>query len=118
MILQIHDNLLIADLQEKFSQCFPSLSIEFYNKPHRAGIPTSDKYLIDASKKVGDIRRNRKEGPLEIKSWFTVAQVEKAFHEKYGLNVQIFRKEKTGSVQTSKTDKYTLMEQRDMVHNS
>jgi hypothetical protein len=114
MILQIHDNLLISDLQEKFSKVFPCLKIEFYSKPHNIKKESSEAHKISSDKRIGDIRRNSNEGFLEIKSWVTVSQVEKDFRKQFGLNVQVFRKENGAWVMTSKTDGYTLSQQNEM----
>ena len=114
MIIHIHDNLLISDLQERFSKCFPSLKIEFYTKPHSPKCRSNEEFLINPENRVGNIRVNQNEGNLEIKSWYTVSRVEKDFRDKFGLNVQIFRKENGEWIQTCKTDKFSLHTQQEM----
>ena len=109
MILQIHDNLLVSDIQERFSKCFQFLKIEFYSKPYKDEF--SEKYRIAPNKKIGEIRNNCNEGCLEIKSWYTVYTVEKYFAELFGLNIQIFRMENNRWNQTYTTKNYTLMQQ-------
>ena len=52
----------------------------------------SEKYLASPDTRIGEIKNNDNEGDLDIKSWYTVKQVEKDFKEKFGLNVKIFRK--------------------------
>ena len=90
MIVHIHDNLRVLDLQERFSKCFQCLKIEFYKQPHPdKNKPISD-YLISPEKSIGEIRKNENEGDMEIKTWYTVGKVERAFKENYGLNVRIF----------------------------
>ena len=109
MLVHIHDNLMVSDLQERFSKCFPSLKIEFYTKSHSLIERSGDKDWISPSKNIGQIRQNLSEGALEIKSWYTVAKVEKDFSEKFGLNVQVFRSENGEWVSTCKTNKLTFV---------
>jgi len=105
---------MVSEVKERFSKCFPRLKIEFYSKPHHFGEQSPEKYLIDTSKKIGEIRHSYQEGCLEIKSWDTVATIEKDFRKQLGLNIQIFRKENEGWFQTSNTDKYNLLQQSEM----
>jgi hypothetical protein len=118
MIIYIHDNRLLSDLQERFSKCFPSLKIEFYSKQHSLKNATNDSYRINPERTIGEIRKNHNEGEFVIKSWNTVEKVEKDFRDKFGLNVQIFRNENAGWVQTSKTDRFSLRDQQEMTCHS
>jgi hypothetical protein len=118
MIVHIHDNLSIADLQERFSKCFPSLKIEFYSKPHSIKKPPKENWLISPEKRVANVRHNHNEGELEIKSWYTVRRIENDFREKFGLNAQIFRNENGEWIQTNKTDKFSLHAQQEMVRHA
>ncbi|MBD0276641.1 MAG: hypothetical protein ICV81_01565 [Flavisolibacter sp.] len=114
MILHIDDRQLIADLQDRFSDCFPFLKIEFYTKSHHWKEGTPDEYLIPASRTIGSIRKIHYAGDMTIKSWYTTGEVEKAFKNTFGLNVQIFRNENGEWVQTSATDGYSLKQQSDL----
>jgi hypothetical protein len=118
MILQIHDNLQVSDVQERFSKCFPYLKIEFYTRAHHIGDETPEKFMVDRNKRIGEIRRNKNAGCLEIKSWFTVSRIEKDFKELFGLNVQVFRSENDEWVQTSKTDNRSLLQQTEMARHA
>jgi len=114
MILRIYNNLKISEVQERFSLCFPSLKIEFYSKSHHPQAGNNEKDRISSEKKLGDIRKKRNEGIMEIKSWETVEETEQRFRNLFGLNVQIFRKENGNWIQTTRTDKFTLYEQVNM----
>ena len=117
-MLHITRNRLIDDVQQDFNRHYPFLKIEFYEKP--GSIKGSLKFdtWISPSKNDGQVRRNHIEGVLEIKSWYTVGKVEKEFSDKFGLNVQVFREENGGWVQTGKTDKFTLREQQEMTRHA
>jgi hypothetical protein len=68
MLLQIHDNLLVSDMKEKFSECFPCLKIELYIKGHHKGEKTPEIFRIDPENKIGVIRQNRRQGYISTSS--------------------------------------------------
>jgi len=110
MILSIDDNIKIADLQEKFNECFPHLKIEFYSHPHHWKESSFPNEIIDPSKKIGEVRNKHDRGIMEIKSWYQTGRVEQDFKKLYGLNAQIFRNENGKWHQTVSGDKLTLRE--------
>ncbi|HEX2605946.1 MAG TPA: hypothetical protein VHK91_01160 [Flavisolibacter sp.] len=114
MLLPIHDNLLISDLQERFSKCFPCLKLEFYKVAHHPGKASEDAKLISPEKKIGAIRKKRKEGTFRILSSMTVREVEQQLEHYYGLHAQVFRNENGGWIQTTGTNSYTLQQQVNM----
>ena len=111
MILNIHDNLTVEDLQDRFSLCFPNLKIEFYKKPHRWKASSSEENRIDPKSRIGDIRKKRYQGQIEIKSFDLSGKVENEFRDRFDLNVQIFRNENGEWIQTTSTDACSLTEQ-------
>ena len=111
MLLSIHDNLLLEDIQDHFSKSFPSLKIEFYRHPHNWKKGSMPQDQIDGAMKVGDIRKKHDPGVLEIKSTDTTGHVESMFKDQFGLNVQIFRKGKNCWIQSITTDNYSLHQQ-------
>ena len=111
MILNIHDNLLVEELQERFSECFPHLKIEFYKKPHHWKAASSEDDLIQPKARIGDIRKKHNAGSVEIKSWNTAGEIEARLRHGFGLNVQIFRNENNGWIQTTSTDTCSLKKQ-------
>jgi hypothetical protein len=114
MILHIDDRYKVGDLQDRFSECFPFLKIEFYRNSHKWKQHSSLSDLIQPAETIGSIRKNHEQGILEIKSWYQTGRVEKDFKEKFGLNVQIYRKRSNGWTQTISTDNLTLREQHDI----
>jgi hypothetical protein len=114
MMLHIDDSKTVADLQEHFSVCFPSLKIEFYDEAHHFKEPSSPEHQISPESTIGSIRKKHEPGNLEILSNYTTGKVEQDFKDKFGLNVQIFRNENNAWVQTSATDTFNLKEQSDI----
>ena len=113
MLLSIDDNKTIAELQEKFNECFPLLCLKFYKKAHGRKEPSAEEDLISPQTRVGSIRKKHDSGVLDIKSWQTVHKIEADLKKKFDLNVQVFRKERNEWIQTTSTDKYTLSEQEE-----
>lgn len=107
MVLHIHDNLFISDLQEHFNNCFPYLKMEFYKRHPHPGRKNMERDLIQPYNRIGEIRNNDKEGELVIKSWDNIAKVKREL-EAFGLIVEIFRNENGEWVQSPKPNKLTL----------
>ena len=116
MFLHIVDSMTVEEVQDRFNECFPLLTIEFFSVPHKPFQSTDVQYRYGSKELIGDIRTNHAKGAMEIKSWFTVARVEKELWERYGLHAQIYRLGANGeAVQTTASDEFTLYEQSQMV---
>ena len=112
MFLHIEDRMSIEEVQDRFSECFPFLKVEFYSNPHRKFQPSAKSHQQDKKKRIRDIRQKHDDGVLEIKSWHTVASVEKRLKEYFDLNVQVFCRDANGAwIQTTSSDCLTLYEQ-------
>lgn len=111
--MTITDNKTIKATQAEFNNKFPYLKIEFYAHEHGAqeGSPNRDK-LAD-SLTIGDARTKINEGDLSIHANQKVSTLEQNFQEKYGLNVQVFRKSGDVWLQTIATDNWTLHKQNE-----
>lgn len=90
MYLHISDHMTIEEVQDRFRECFPNLEIFFYTIPGKK--TTADNPLqLGKRDRIEYVRRYHYNGALEIKSWFSVARVEKELKELFDLNAQIFR---------------------------
>ena len=114
MLLKIHDFLSLEDIQDHFSKSFPFLKIEFYRHPHHWKKGSVQQDQIDAKMKIGDVSGKHDPGILEIKSTDTTGHVESLFKDRFGLNVQVFRKGKNCWIQTITTDNYSLQKQSEL----
>ncbi|HET7896975.1 MAG TPA: hypothetical protein VFL47_04885, partial [Flavisolibacter sp.] len=91
------------------------LALVFYTKKHKPFAASDQRLACHANERIGDIRKNHNRGALEIKTWHTVAKVEKELRDLYGLNAQVFRISADGSsVQTTRSDELTLKQQSDL----
>ena len=109
----ITDDKKVSEIQREFNQKFPSLKLEFYNEHHEAHEGSPNKELIDARKTIGEIRSIHNSGDMSINGNLKVASLEQQMHEKYGLNVQVWRKSGGIWLQTTSTDNWTLAEQNE-----
>ena len=111
MEITISDNQTIQEPQDQFNEHFPFLKIEFYKKEHEVGQGNLVSSKLDSSKSIGEIRTIHDTGDLSIHGNQKVSTLEQAFHDTYGLNVQVWRKSGEIWLQTTATDEWTLSEQ-------
>jgi hypothetical protein len=111
MKITINDNRKIFAIQEEFSKLFPYLKLEFFSKPHAAGGGSPKKLVKHNSKTLEECRTIHTEGNITITPNMTVADLEQAFADVYGLSVQVFRQSGRVWLETTVTDGWTLQEQ-------
>jgi hypothetical protein len=112
MLLKIDDHLTIAEVQERFSECFPFLKLEFFTRGHKLHEASDKKDQYLSSQHIGDIRKRHYNGVLEIKSWYTTGRVEQDLKDLFDLNVQILRHDTIGEwIQSCESDDLTLQQQ-------
>ena len=99
------------DVQREFHEMFSHLRIEFYEGKHQTGEGSPVKDKLDGELRLGNVRKVHAEGDFEVTGDTTVADFEQQFFDKYGLNVQVFRKSGNLWMQTTSTDHWTLDEQ-------
>lgn len=109
--MKIYDDRQLKDLQQEFSQIFPYLKIEFFQKPHQAGMGSSEKEKLNPEMHVGMVRQKHNIGIMPTDGNLTVGAFEKAFESTFGLYVQVYRKSHGKWLQTWVTDIWTLEEQ-------
>ena len=118
MHIEISDQTRLSEIQETFSNYYPYLKIEFFHKPHKEYEDSPETDQIDPKAMVGDIKLTHVSGVLEIQPLYRVADVEKEFMERFGLSVQILRKEKNKWEQTTGMDDFTLKELNELGRSS
>lgn len=118
MHIEINDNTSLREIQLVFSNFYPYLQIKFFNKPHKEYEISKDIDEIDSHTTVGAVKKTHVSGLLEIQPLYRVSEVENEFRERFGLSIQILRKEKDAWVQTVGADDFTLKELNEMGRNS
>lgn len=109
--MTITDRKKLVEIQQAFAQKFPYLKIRFYTQPHESGKGSSVGEQLNENQTIGEVRQIHNEGDFAIKENMSVAEFELGFYEKFGLNVQVFRKSGSLWMQTTSTDSWTLAEQ-------
>jgi glycerol-3-phosphate O-acyltransferase len=110
MHLDINDNTTLKEIQDVFSDFYPYLKLEFYMQPHKLYEASKEKDQISHDKTIAEIKQTHVSGLLEIRPLNKVSDVEKEFLQRFGLSAQVLKKEKTGWVQTTGMDDFTLKE--------
>lgn len=108
MNIDINSSRTITEVQKSFNEAFPYLKIEFYSQPHLKGKATSNKFLVNRQKTLGEFGNLEKPGTIEISGSMKVSELERMFSEKYGLYVQVLRRSGKIWLETTATDEWTL----------
>ena len=111
--MTITDKKTIKTIQAEFNAKFPYLKIEFYAQEHGQEEGSLDKDKLADTFTIGNARTTMNEGDLSIHANQKVSTLEQHFQEKYGLNVQVFRKSGDVWLQTTTTDNWTLHKQNE-----
>ncbi|HET9432080.1 MAG TPA: hypothetical protein VFO70_12940 [Chitinophagaceae bacterium] len=118
MHIEINDNTRLSQIQETFSNFYPFLEIRFYKKAHKKYESSDERNLISPEYTIGEVKQTHVSAVLEMQPHSKVAEVEKEFLQRFGLSVQILRKEKNDFVQTTGMDDFTLKELNEFGRNS
>jgi hypothetical protein len=118
MHIEINDKTPLVEIQSVFSAYYPYLKIEFYGRRHKKYEMSDEKYMIEPNILIGDIKAAHVSGVLEMMPSSRVADVEKEFLQRFGLSVQVFRREKDSWEQTAGMDDFTLKELNETGRNS
>lgn len=109
--MTIDDNKTLAAVQKEFKRKFQNLKIEFYQGRHEAGEGSPGVTRLDPEQTIGAVRTVNQPGEFNVTKDMTVRDFEQQVYERFGLNVQVFRKSGNLWMQTTSTDDWTLQEQ-------
>lgn len=118
MHIQITDNTPLSEIQQVFSNYYPYLRIGFYREPHKKYEASGERHRVNPDLTVSDIKATHGSGLLEMLPLSRVSEVEQEFMQRFGLSVQVLRKEKDSWVQTTGMDDFTLRELNQLGWNS
>ena len=117
-IMLINDNKTTKAIKEEFNSMFPHLKLEFYKTEHEVEEGSSNEALITEEVSLGSIRKSHSAGDFSIHEEMSVSDLEQKFHDKFDLNVQVFRKSGDIWLQTTSTDNWTLKQQNSTAERS
>ncbi len=111
MKIHIEDNSSTELIKEKFSKAYPFLKLEFFSSGHKEKENSKKEDLITSDSLLKDIRSKHNEGDFIITPQSKVSEVEQGFESKFGIYVQVYRKSRNLWLETTSTDRWTLIEQ-------
>lgn len=114
MLLEIHGERQISEIQKDFSTVYPFLKIEFFKN----GNMRRDRYpvnrLIPHTRLLKDAWFWKKDkGLLEVTDTMSVTEFENAMMDEFGLSAQVFRRSGNLWLETTMTDNWTLRQQNE-----
>jgi hypothetical protein len=109
--MKISDSRTVQQIIDDFREKFPNLKLEFYASHHKKGQGSPQKEEYSHRTKLSEIRTIHDQGELYIDEAMSVDQLESEFYEKFGLNVQVFRRSGEIWLQTISTDSWSLQRQ-------
>jgi len=110
MKIIINDHRKIFGIQEEFCKMFPNLRIEFYSKPPHAHGNTDKPVIHPAHKTIGSCRIIHNKGMLTLTPHMTIAEIEQALGDVFGLSTMIYHKSGITWNELDRTDKSPLEE--------
>jgi len=106
--LLLDESMTLADIQLEFSRLFPYLKLEFYTIRKSLQSQSSAKLL---TKKLSEFNSKHLLEETSISPEMSVMMLEYNFHERFALEVQVFRKSGKSWLETTATGEWTLAEQ-------
>ncbi|MEZ4910481.1 MAG: hypothetical protein R2774_06435 [Saprospiraceae bacterium] len=101
----------IKDIIDQFSKQFDHLRIEFYEKHHKENEGSSIKTQLDHNISVASLNPDLGEVKITLDEEMSVSEFEAMMHQKYKLNIQVFRNSAGTWLQTTSTDHWSLSKQ-------
>jgi hypothetical protein len=117
MKLKIQKDTKTQEVKDVFAQEFPGLKLEFVRNEHGSGEGSRPEDLIHNNVPVSELNKAVKECEINLDTNTRVAEVESAFSNKAGLNVQVFRQAGRIWIETVNTDQWTLESQMEASHD-
>ena len=82
----------LSDIQREFNSQFPYLKLEFYQGQHATGEEATSQRLLNVDQTIREISPDAPAEDLKIDGKLKVSTLKQKILERYGLNIQIFRK--------------------------
>ncbi|CAN5751959.1 hypothetical protein BH11BAC4_BH11BAC4_18450 [soil metagenome] len=108
MKIEIQNFTKVQSIKDAFNKAYPFLKIEFVSEKHAIGEPSMISEIIKGNLLLGEINSKLKKGSIDLSSEQTVALIEQTFQKKFGLPIQVFRKQNNAWIETSHTDHHSL----------
>jgi hypothetical protein len=109
--MTIHAMSQLSDVQRDFTNHFPYLRLKFIkaDEDKMAKAPAINIASISSM-----VKQNDDTAKIMINALMTVAELETAFYDRFGLRVGVLRKSGNVWLETNFTDSWTLQQQNNM----
>lgn len=98
---------------------YPFLKIEFSRKLHATdGVKKSNADYHDQDIRLLDIAKKAEPGWIVLHEWYKSGYLKKVFENRFGMFVQIFRRQDERWIEITGTDVFTVEEQNEMGRRS
>jgi hypothetical protein len=114
MTIEINSNTTLGDVIQAFTNYYPYLKMEFFKKHHHWQEESSSNEILTHSYLVNSFTNVDNNHFIIFHYWQKTGVVEQDFYTKYGLNIQIYRRQGDQWVQTTGTDELSLEEQNEI----
>lgn len=111
MELFINKDKTIGELQDEFNARFKYLKLGFFIDKNGDNKLSADEQIKNRNMRLSAISETETEGHFSVTGSTTVEELERNFHDSYGLEVQVLRRSGNNWLVTGKTDNWTLDEQ-------
>ena len=111
MLLYIHNDTTIVDVQHLFTGLFPFLKIEFYKIEGTPGRLLEKTACISKKSLYDNLNSTPVDIIIDIRPKRSVLQVEKDFRKYFNISIKVFRKCRDLWIETSLTDDWSLERQ-------
>lgn len=117
MEIHIDPNQTVSDLKKAFHERFKNLKINFFYHDHKAGEGSPKADMVPGDTVLATLMddAHEHEGDLTYKADMPIRELESLFHDKFGLNVQVFRFAGHAWLETMSSDTWTLQKANDYV---
>jgi hypothetical protein len=110
MTISLRKNRKLKEIQHEFNTIFPYLRIDFFNVLHKTEEVTSNNFIIDNEKMIGEYVKRNDVKKMSVDPKMTVSHFEQSFNP-LGIGVQVFRKSGKIWLETGATDSWSLEDQ-------
>jgi hypothetical protein len=105
MLISVHDDMQLEEINDHFNLCFPNLKLAFFYGPHHLHAASDEKKALNQKMTVGEVRKPQGSLLMEISSKIKAGELESRFRHELGMNVQVyFRKGKDWQQSTEQDD--------------
>jgi len=110
MELFIEKGSKVEDVNKIFTNCYPFLKIELYQRPFADGHAAAKKEPLALSASLNKFIHRNGKASIDINGDITVAELENQL-QNIGLTAEVFRKSGNVWIETSLTNNWTLQQQ-------